>query len=560
MKPLSFIQKIGLSILSGLILTLSWPFTGSLVVTIFFGFVPLFFLEKSIIGKRYLSAVFRFAFLAFLIWNIGVTWFIFMIQTPGATAGQELMSKLAASGLAYVFNSAFMAIVFMLYSWTRRRNSERLGYLGLIVFWLSFEYVHMHWDINWPWLNLGNVFATNPRAVQWYEYIGSPGGSLWVLVVNILIYRILKAYLATKKWSVRLTFRAVQVLIVILIPTWISYSMYSNYQENGQSFKAIVAQPNIDPYNEKFNTDPIVQFESMLELSEEYMDDQVQLLLFPETAIQERARVYKKPTGELFFTGPWEGKYAESKINLLLQPWLKKHPQLTLISGVSDRKPFLNPNEKSPTARYIEKLDLYYDSYNSLLRFQYDSPITFYRKSKLVPGVESIPFGTVLNKLEGFALDLGGASGSLGIQDEPTNLMVDSIAVGGMVCYESVFGEYVTGYTKKGAQILAISTNDSWWGDSPGYKQLLAYARLRAIENRRSVVRSANSGISCFINQRGDIVSKTGWWEKTALKDTVTTNDEITFYVQHGDFLSRISSFMFVILILYNIVRGKLKR
>ena len=88
-----------------------------------------------------------------------------------------------------------------------------------------------------------------------------------------------------------------------------------------------------------------------------------------------------------------------------------------------------------------------------------------------------------------------------------------------------------------------IITNDGWWDDTPGYRQHQAYARLRAIEFRRSVARSANTGISCFINQRGEVQQATNWWVPTAIRQKINYNSELTFYARHGDFLGTLSLF-----------------
>lgn len=106
-----------------------------------------------------------------------------------------------------------------------------------------------------------------------------------------------------------------------------------------------------------------------------------------------------------------------------------------------------------------------------------------------------------------------------------------------MICYESIWGDYVAEYARQGAQFIAIVTNDGWWGNTSGKDQHLQYAKLRAIENRRWVARSANTGISGFINQRGDIVQKTTWWQPDALTQEINLNEELTFYTKHGDLL-----------------------
>ena len=113
-----------------------------------------------------------------------------------------------------------------------------------------------------------------------------------------------------------------------------------------------------------------------------------------------------------------------------------------------------------------------------------------------------------------------------------------------MICYESIYGAYVNEYIKQGAQFLGVLTNDAWWGDTQGHKQLLSYTRLRAIETRKSIARSANTGISAFINQRGEIIQSLGYGKKGALRGTVLANENITTYVRYGDYIARLSAFI----------------
>ena len=121
----------------------------------------------------------------------------------------------------------------------------------------------------------------------------------------------------------------------------------------------------------------------------------------------------------------------------------------------------------------------------------------------------------------------------------------DGRRLGAMICYESVYGDWSRVATKKGASFLAVMTNDGWWGDTPGYRQHFNYARLRAIENRRDVVQAANTGTSGFINQRGDVLAKTGWGEETTLRGTVNGNDVQTAFVRNGDRTGRVACHAF---------------
>ena len=106
--------------------------------------------------------------------------------------------------------------------------------------------------------------------------------------------------------------------------------------------------------------------------------------------------------------------------------------------------------------------------------------------------------------------------------------------------------------------MIFIITNDGWWGNTAGHKQHLHYASLRAIETRRSIARSANTGISAFINQRGDIEQATEYWEPAVIQGTIRANDQMTFYGRHGDYLARTAAWLSVFVFLAALVKGKI--
>ncbi len=541
-----------LSLLSGILLTLSWPAIGGITFLVFLGFIPMLFMEQQLFEQReqyHSKRIFFISFIGFLLWNIGTTYFILYIREPDVSAAQQLIARITAGGLTYILNASFMAIVFWLFHLTRRRVGSQSGYIGLILFWLSFEYIHMHWSINWPWLNLGNVFAEHTWMVQWYEITGSPGGSLWILLVNLVLFFLIQSYRMPER--PRFKRLVLTTLGLVTLPIIISYQRYCTYEESGQAVEVVCVQPNLDPYEVKFKTDPIEQLERMLELADDVDSDDTRFYVLPETALQEGATVYNSG-GKMTFRGLWEHNYDQTVSVRLLSSFLDEK-DAAMVAGVADRGYFTE--KSSPSCRYVEPLDIYYDSYNSTLLITEDGVTEFYRKSKLVPGVESIPFVSVLSFLDDLALDLGGASGSLGTQEEREVFEYDDLGVSPTICYESVFGEFNVEFVRNGSEAIFISTNDSWWQDSPGYKQLLHYGRLRSIETRRGIARSANTGITCFINQKGDITEALPWWEEGALAGDIYFNEEQTFYVKHGDFISRLSVFVSCLLLLWVIVK-----
>jgi apolipoprotein N-acyltransferase len=163
-----------------------------------------------------------------------------------------------------------------------------------------------------------------------------------------------------------------------------------------------------------------------------------------------------------------------------------------------------------------------------------------------------VPLKAIPGLISRFLPDLGGLNRGYSTQDKRTCFQNSerSQKIAPVICYESVYGEYVTEYIKEGAGAIFIITNDGWWKNTKGYKQHLAYASLRAIETRRPVIRSANTGISCFIDIRGKIISQTEWWIPAVIKGTFNYEDHITPYVRYGDYLMHMACLISILTLL----------
>ncbi|MCC6252608.1 MAG: apolipoprotein N-acyltransferase [Bacteroidia bacterium] len=515
------ITALTYSLFSGILLSAAWPVAGFFPI-IFFAWLPLLYVEDEICNNyQTKGSFFTYSLIAMLAWNLLTTWWVKNASLGGAV-------------MAIVANSLLMTLVLTFFHWVKLKKGNKYGYAAFIAFWMTFEYIHLRWDITWPWLNLGNCFAGNIKIIQWYEFTGTFGGTLWVLVVNILLFRLIKNYrnkLPIKKL-------AVIIGLTLFIPILISLLVYYSYNEKYAPLKAVIVQPNIDPYNEKFsNLSSEEQLQKLLSLAIKKLDTETNFLIAPETAIVDYL---------------WENKIHESPDIKMLDSLIKIYPQLNVLIGASTLQTFGPGQAISLTARKFYDSNEYYDSYNTALQLNHTPNIQIYHKSKLVPGVEKMPWPSVFKYFEKFAIDLGGISGSLGTQEEREAFFTTDkkFAAAPIICYESVYGEYVGEYIKKGANFLAIITNDGWWGDTPGYKQHLEYGSLRAIETRRSILRSANTGISAVINQRGEIVQKTNWWIEDALTTTINTNQKITFYTRFGDYLGVIAIMFSIVVII----------
>lgn len=517
-----YLKKILLSTLSGLLLSIGWTQL-PIAWICFIAFIPLLQLLDLQLSSKSKLASFHFLLYclnSFIIWNALSTWWIYYATLPGAIAAIVLSSIMMATVMLFVF------IVY-------RKFGKKIGLFAFVVFWTAFEYLFLNSQINWPWLILGNAFANNISLIQWYEFTGHLGGSVWILLCNVLIYNLL-LQIINKKLEIKKSL--IPLLLVIFLP--ISYSLYRyyTYEEKNNPIDIVVIQPSVDPYNEKFDMPTTQQLLEFNNLAAAVSDTNVEYFIAPETAMPD---------------GVWEEQILDYEGIIFLQDFLKNYPKSKYIIGAATRKYYHNGINKTSTAQRFAKTPDYYDLFNTSLQFDTSKNVYFYHKSKLVPGVEQMPYPEIFGFLQELMINLGGMSGSHGTQTERTVFHNDNnnINVGVPICYESVFGEFMTEFVQKGAQLIFIITNDGWWQDTPGYKQHCNFAKLRAIETRRSIARSANTGISCFINQKGEIIKSLNWYEKAAIREKLNANDNITFYVKYGDYIAKMALISSLLLI-----------
>ena len=510
-----------LALASGISLGLAWP-TNGFTALIFVELLPLFFLENSIRQdnfKRKGLRVFGYSYLVFLIWNLITSWWL-------------INSTFFGMAFANLCNSLFYAIIFWLFYWARGRLPQRSAYIFLIVLWLAFEKLHLTWDFSWTWLNLGNVFSEKIYWIQWYEYSGTFGGSLWVLCINVWTYSKLKDFQKNKGFR-SLIKKIVGPLILIALPIAFSLFLYQKVESIETQVEVLLHQPNIDPYNSKYN---FTNSQFLTQFSEQispYLTDEVDYVLSPETYFAEGY-------GEIL------NGFNETTLYQKILRDFSKYPNTQWITGIQFYDLYRQTKSPSLSANKVRD-GIWVDYYNSALAMQFRQEAQVYHKSKLVVGIENMPFKSILKPILGdILLNLGGTVASRVTQKNRAvfshpNL---NISAGPAICWESLFGEFVTGYVKEGANFLAIISNDAWWANTPGHRQLLSYTRLRAIETRRDIARSANTGISAIIDARGEVLIQSEYDTKTVLRGSISPRSKLTFYTLYGDIIGRWAGFI----------------
>ncbi len=539
------------SALSGLLWAAAWPGIGGLAPLAFVAWLPLLHAERlneARTGRR--RSFTPYVLLAHFVWNITCSWWFFMVSEPLAT-------RLISVAAPVLVNTLMMSVPWWMKRIAARKMGPRMAVPAFVVFWLAMERLHHGWDLQWPWFSLGNVFGGWPAWVQWYEWTGMLGGTLWILAVTFLIDAMLHTWRTDR--SVKAGLKASTLVAgVMFLPLAVSQVRFHTYLEEGDPMEVVVVQPNVDPYSEKFGgVDAMEQLDRMLEQAAGVMTGDTRLVVLPETALQEPSTVdlWSEPP-RLY--GLWENDLESSQSALRIRQFQDAHPDVAVLAGMSSNHLLPAGMPRPRASRPLgEGTGRWYQSSNAAMFLPSHGPVEHYRKSKLVAGVEAMPFEQVLGRLDHLALDLGGTTGSLARQVERSVLRDTSsgIAVVPAICYESVFGEQVAAHVRNGGEFIAVITNDGWWGTSPGYHQHLTFSSLRAIETRRAVARSANTGISCFMDQRGVMHEMTPWWEPDARRATIMRNTHLTPFVRYGDVVGRIAVGAAALLIVVMLMR-----
>ncbi len=501
-------NRLSLAVAAGILLGLSYPpFPFPFFVPA--AFILLFRIVD--ISPTARSAAF-YTWIGFLLWNIIATYWL-------------MYATLIGGILAILANSAVMTVpVAFIHYFKRHIKSVTLMTFVSAGAWTAYEYFHYRWDLAWPWLSLGNAFSMTPQLVEFIVWTGTIGITFWIVFISYLIYQF---FVSDNKWL------GWSALILTLIPIGISLTTYRHIEIHSKnSAQVVIVQPNYNSYLDMSGySNPYTPLQEILKQSDSLRTDSTRLILWPENAIQV-------------------GVDATSPITEILRDSSKAW-NTTIISGSAFFQ-FYNPS-KAPELTHKTGSGRPYNIYNAALAFMPNGTLRVYRKDKLVPLVERVPFVRILSKIIPFGVDWGDIQGFARGKKATVFKIGPNEKVSAVVCYDSVFPDWNRHFVHNGANLISVITNDGWWGYTSGYFQHFEYARLLSIEMHRYVIRSANNGISSVIAPNGQIIKRTQYWTRTAFRHDVPLFRDQSFYVRHGDWPGRIAILIFLLALAFSI-------
>jgi apolipoprotein N-acyltransferase len=501
-----------LLILSGILIGISFPpFPFPFTLLLFVGFVPYLYVLEN---RKTFSEINRATYLmTFVLTLITVYW-------VGSWQSEADPFLMMGGGAMLFALPGVMLITSTLYFLSTKVFEKKYCFWLFPVFWVTAEYLLTLTDLKFPWVIMGNGLVKFTTFIQAADIIGVFGLSIVVMYINFFIYKSLVSY---KKGNSN--YRRFALFVVLFFLVFIAYGIIkiSSFKISERKVKVGIVQPDINPWK-KWELGTVQQFiDNYLELSQIAVEQNAKIIIWPETALP----VYLM-----------SGKY-EAELDSIYK-FIDKN-DISLLTGMPHIKFYLDSTNIPDDAKFSKTSDYYYATYNSVLLLEPGSrDYQFYGKMQLVPLGEHVPFSNqfkFLGDLFKWGVGLGGWNVGKDTTVFKTHIfnsgIEEELNIGGIVCYESIFPLYVTSFVKRGADFIAVVTNDSWYGNSSGPQQHKEFAALRAVENRRTVVRCANGGVSCIINAIGETVTETEMFTRTVLVGDVPLQTESTFYTEH---------------------------
>lgn len=488
------ISKWKLSVLSGILIGLSYP-PSPLGFLAWFGLIPLIhiLLNSSIVNSI------KWSFITGIIVNIITVYWL------GLNSGAGLASAIISMVAAILYLSIFWMLFGFLSSWHHKMTGYGLSLLPLL--WVSIEYLRSFGPLSFPWINLALTQTFSLPLIQIADVTGSMGISFWIVVLNVIIYIAINSKGAEKYI---LSIGALLLLVIFLLGFFRISSIQNKDSEN--EVRAAIVQPNIDPnlkWEQNFR-DSI--FNTMDSLHNEAIKLDPDFILWPEAALPTYLRI----------------NYSNRRS--ILQKVKKSN--IPLLTGTPDR---------------IKRRDNQIDYYNASMFIKPDGSTKMYYKMHLVPFAESIPFSNYFPSLK--KLNFGQANWTAG--SEYTIFNVDNIAFANLICYESSIPKIARKFVNLGAKFITIETNDSWCGHSSGVYQHFQIAKMRAVENRIPIARSANTGVSALILPTGKVNKKIPFNKQEVFLASIPIKNIPSFYTKYGDWFALICTLISVITLFF---------
>ena len=516
---LSHYKPFMLLLIHCILLILAWQ-SNTTSFLVFFAFIPVFYyLEHSPNEHNEKLKVYIFSFLAVFFW---VYFTIYWVK-PLSPEMHFVLTFLSSALLFIPYLLAFYIRFSM-------KRSSLVSILTFILVWIIIEIGH---DLNlflFPYLNLGHLLASYPALIQWYEWIGAIGGTIWIFLTGLSIYLLMSTIFKNKRNRIRILdfIHLAYFPMIVFIPALFSFYLKNEHSENDQtSYNAVCVHTNADVYAYKYIVEPDVLLNSYLKLTLSGIDTaQNNLIIWPENAL----------TNEIYFSR-LDSSFAIKKI----KKEICSNSSNVLITGAIIREKVNKPDSNLylPNILYDNVKACFYKHYNSALFIRSNGQTLIKTKKRLIPFGERIPPQKVFSHFVSLFPNLANLRFSSKNDNYPIfAVQHDSIRTNPIICYGSAFSNFVADeLLKSQSNLLVLIMNEGWMKSTKAYNHFNWFAICRAIENQRQLIKSSNEGMSAIINSKGEIEKSIIGSTAGVLTGKVCINDDYSFYTKYHSFI-----------------------
>ncbi|MDD5688413.1 MAG: apolipoprotein N-acyltransferase [Elusimicrobia bacterium] len=484
-------KKILLCILSSILLILSFPKT-SLWFLAWISLVPLF---AAIQDEKPLKS-FLYGIFTGLIFYCGI---LYWLATTFSAAGESIIVSITVLILLSFYLAIYFGLFCLSYSLLPTTHSLLPVFLPAFT-WVSLELIRTHLFTGFPWALLGYTQWNFLPIIQISEFTGVYGISFLIVITNLTILKIINERSLKNISTIVTCF----LFLISLLFGFFKLNKSTNEQMNKSTIISIL-QGNIDQYKKWDNTYEQEILDTYSQLAN-LCPSKTNLIIWPESAIPE-----------------------DLVNNKNISNWIKNLAKKTRTQHLVGSNVFRN-NENYTSAFLISNDGKIIDEYS---------------KIHLVPFGEYVPLRHIIGKFVKAINEIGEFTP--GKEYNVINSAIGKIGVN--ICFETIFPNETRKSIRNGAEIIVNITNDAWYLKTSAPYQHFTINIFRAVENRREVIRAANTGISGFIDSCGRVRLKTNIFTKTILTDSIQLSSKLTFYTKHGDIFAYICTLLTIIIL-----------
>jgi apolipoprotein N-acyltransferase len=540
-------------ILSGLLLSLSYPSYPyvRLEVLAWVWMVPLLLSLKEVKSfPRFLGRV----YLTMLITSIiGMSWL--------------MMSTVLGTFLLFFVGAGIFTMPFVAFYFIRQTFGWRVALWSAPLVWTAWDWLYLQSEGSIGWLAMGVTQSNLYWLVQYIDITGMWGITFWLVLFNVLVVMaveggqfsvfsfrlsvepLLKTQNSKFKTAIsRLAFVACLMLVVPLCYSVYVFVKAARTSEGAdREISVLLVQPNINPWEKLTEQSRPAVLRKTINLTNKALaelETKPDLIIWPETAVpyvlaeqkDVRETVYRGITRwetplltGLFAMGDAEGSKTSASED--------KQQKRGFFNGAA----LLSPKSQEAGKRFNVE----------------SSPV--YHKRVLMPFIERVPYVDRFPALQRLAIDFGAGDGiSRGREAIVFPLRTqqgDETKLAAAICYEYLYPAEMAELVRNGAQMVALITNEGWFSRTHGEYQMAAFSRLRSIETRRAMARTANTGMTWLLDKYGRVYQQSPWWSEQTLPGKVALSDEISLYVRYTDYLPKTCAWLTLTLLVLALVR-----